>query len=294
MDLLDREGIDGLSMRNLADQLGVGATTLYWHVASRRELIALVVNEIYGEIQSAGASSEEADWRASTWQFAREVTGRRPAPSRGRFPCSITWSVIRSRPTSFGSPNTCWEYWRQAGFDLREAERALSTISCLCARHRPERSRLAHRRVHGTDRTTRPGSDEMQRLAETGDRGRAEAPGTLRPATRTWTSRWIRPRTATSTTDSCVCSTASRHGWTPLPRDRAAVAGEAGGSTKSRSSRRCRRKRTRREPMQGATAPTSDQSPRSAHFASSSAMTCRSSHAVSTTRRPQSGSGDTR
>lgn len=41
-ELIQLEGIDGLSMRTLADQLGIKAASLYWHVRDRRELLELL------------------------------------------------------------------------------------------------------------------------------------------------------------------------------------------------------------------------------------------------------------
>ena len=35
--LADRDGVDGLSMRRLADELGAGAMSLYHYVASKEE-----------------------------------------------------------------------------------------------------------------------------------------------------------------------------------------------------------------------------------------------------------------
>lgn len=43
--LLDKVGIDGLSMRSLAKSLGTGPATLYWHVRDRDELLAAVLDE---------------------------------------------------------------------------------------------------------------------------------------------------------------------------------------------------------------------------------------------------------
>src|SRR2546421_11815700 len=40
--LINEEGLDGLSMRALADRLDVKAASLYWHVRDRRELLALL------------------------------------------------------------------------------------------------------------------------------------------------------------------------------------------------------------------------------------------------------------
>ena len=62
--LLDLEGIEALSMRKLGTRLGAGATSLYRHVASKDELIELVVDEVYGELELPEAA-DPADWRTS-------------------------------------------------------------------------------------------------------------------------------------------------------------------------------------------------------------------------------------
>ncbi|MEV4344880.1 TetR/AcrR family transcriptional regulator C-terminal domain-containing protein [Actinoplanes sp. NPDC049596] len=50
MEILDAEGPAGLSMRRLGTKLGSGATSLYWHVANKDELLELAVDEVMGEI----------------------------------------------------------------------------------------------------------------------------------------------------------------------------------------------------------------------------------------------------
>ena len=50
IELLDAEGAAGLSMRRLGTKLGSGATSLYWHVANKDELLELAVDEVLGEI----------------------------------------------------------------------------------------------------------------------------------------------------------------------------------------------------------------------------------------------------
>jgi AcrR family transcriptional regulator len=47
--LLDREGLAALSMRRLAEGLGTGAASLYWHVGSKDGLLDLVLDQIIGE-----------------------------------------------------------------------------------------------------------------------------------------------------------------------------------------------------------------------------------------------------
>ncbi|MET9290658.1 TetR/AcrR family transcriptional regulator C-terminal domain-containing protein [Streptomyces sp. NPDC003077] len=70
--LLDAEGIDALSMRKLSASLGAGATSLYRHVANKDELIELVIDEVYGELDLA-ASQEAAHWREDTAAFAQSL-----------------------------------------------------------------------------------------------------------------------------------------------------------------------------------------------------------------------------
>jgi AcrR family transcriptional regulator len=48
--LLDAEGLDALSMRRIADELGTGAASLYWHVGSKDGLLDLVFDELIGEV----------------------------------------------------------------------------------------------------------------------------------------------------------------------------------------------------------------------------------------------------
>jgi AcrR family transcriptional regulator len=49
--ILDRDGLDELSMRRIADELGTGAASLYWHVDSKDELLDLVFDRVIGELR---------------------------------------------------------------------------------------------------------------------------------------------------------------------------------------------------------------------------------------------------
>ncbi len=48
MTLADTQGIEAVSMRSLAVELGVGATSLYRYVARKDELIELMVDAVMG------------------------------------------------------------------------------------------------------------------------------------------------------------------------------------------------------------------------------------------------------
>ncbi|WP_069167203.1 TetR/AcrR family transcriptional regulator [Nocardia altamirensis] len=70
--LLDAEGMEALTMRQLGTRLNAGATSLYRHVANRDELIELVVDEVYGEIR-VRAITDGADWRSAAEDCAESV-----------------------------------------------------------------------------------------------------------------------------------------------------------------------------------------------------------------------------
>jgi AcrR family transcriptional regulator len=58
--LIGEEGLDGLSMRALAEQLEVKAASLYWHVRDRRELIELLADSILATVP---ATHRPSGWR---------------------------------------------------------------------------------------------------------------------------------------------------------------------------------------------------------------------------------------
>jgi AcrR family transcriptional regulator len=125
--LLDTEGSEALSMRKLAAALGVGATSLYWHVANRDELIELVVNEVYAELD-APDPAEEPDWRVAMRRFAHST---RAAVVRHRWVVTELGHLVAAYP----GPNLSTATERMltvleaGGFPLMEAEQALNTVS---------------------------------------------------------------------------------------------------------------------------------------------------------------------
>ena len=48
--VLNEVGMDGLSMRRVADELGTGAASLYWHVRNKEELFQLIFDRVTREI----------------------------------------------------------------------------------------------------------------------------------------------------------------------------------------------------------------------------------------------------
>ena len=96
LDLLDENGLAGLTLRQLASRLGIRAPTLYWHVRDKRELLDLVAAAILDEALAAWREPQPGqpwpDWLAARARVMRTallahrdsamvVSGNRPAES---------------------------------------------------------------------------------------------------------------------------------------------------------------------------------------------------------------------
>jgi TetR/AcrR family tetracycline transcriptional repressor len=68
--LLDDVGLDGLTMRRLADRLGVKAASLYRHVRDKDELLILLGDAMSGEIPLPGG---KGTWREQLTEIAWNV-----------------------------------------------------------------------------------------------------------------------------------------------------------------------------------------------------------------------------
>ena len=62
VELLDGQGVDGLKMRQLADRLGSGAMSLYWHVDNKEAVFDLALDSVL-EYRGPPQTVESQDWR---------------------------------------------------------------------------------------------------------------------------------------------------------------------------------------------------------------------------------------
>ncbi|MGI5217747.1 TetR/AcrR family transcriptional regulator [Nocardia sp. CA-290969] len=70
IDLLDSEGLPALSMRKLGGRLGAGATSLYWHVANKDELLELALDEFWGLVDDGGGLDGSGSLRETLTTYA--------------------------------------------------------------------------------------------------------------------------------------------------------------------------------------------------------------------------------
>ncbi|MER8774874.1 TetR/AcrR family transcriptional regulator C-terminal domain-containing protein [Mesorhizobium sp. M0977] len=62
VELLDAQGVDGLTMRRLADRLGSGVMSLYWHVDNKEDVFDLALDSVL-EYGGQPQLVEPRDWR---------------------------------------------------------------------------------------------------------------------------------------------------------------------------------------------------------------------------------------
>ncbi|GII28017.1 TetR family transcriptional regulator [Planotetraspora mira] len=98
--IADAEGLDAVSMRRIAAELGTGTTSLYRYVSKKDDVLELMGDEVMGELRGTTLSG---DWRADLRTIARLLrqTGLRhpwlPALSSGRAnhgPNSLHWMEL--------------------------------------------------------------------------------------------------------------------------------------------------------------------------------------------------------
>ncbi|PZR83336.1 MAG: hypothetical protein DLM65_02155 [Candidatus Aeolococcus gillhamiae] len=71
LPLVDELGIDGLSMRALADRLGVKAASLYWHLRDKEQLLELLAEALLDRVEIPDG---QRGWRAEVTASCKALT----------------------------------------------------------------------------------------------------------------------------------------------------------------------------------------------------------------------------
>jgi AcrR family transcriptional regulator len=122
VELADSDGTESISMRRLAQELGVEAMSLYTHVRNKDDLLDGMADAVISEIP---LSSGGDDWKKSLRQMAlaaREVMLRHPWAPR----------VIETRkapgPAAIGYINVVIGTLREGGFTIAQAHSAIHIL----------------------------------------------------------------------------------------------------------------------------------------------------------------------
>jgi AcrR family transcriptional regulator len=122
IELADRDGIDSLSMRKLAQDLGVEAMSLYTHVNSKNDLLNALADAVISQVP---ITADSGDWQAGLRQMAlaaRTVMLRHPWAPRA------VEAQTAPGPGALRYINTLLGVLRKGGFSVAQAHHALHII----------------------------------------------------------------------------------------------------------------------------------------------------------------------
>ncbi|MEI5679911.1 MULTISPECIES: TetR/AcrR family transcriptional regulator [unclassified Mesorhizobium] len=166
VELLDAQGLEGLTMRRLADRLGSGVMSLYWHVDNKEDVFDLALDQVL-EYRGPPQTIESRDWRGEVvhvledWRagMLRHPWSASLLPRRALGPNILSRLELLSKTLSRAGVADAdlnaaiWSLWNyvmgatitRASFDLSDADRAAAQqrLTRLSERYPTiERSRL--------------------------------------------------------------------------------------------------------------------------------------------------------
>src|SRR5216683_1550890 len=117
LELIDRDGLGALSMRNLAAELDTGTTTLYRHVAGKDEVLVLVADAVLGETQLR-RPLDGSGWREVLEELAHSM---RTALSHHPNVAALFATAVPVGPNSLRGRELSLSVLRACGFDKQLA-----------------------------------------------------------------------------------------------------------------------------------------------------------------------------
>jgi AcrR family transcriptional regulator len=118
--LAQRDGLESLTMRRLAHELGAGAMTLYHYVPNKETLLDGMVDLVFGEIEPP---STDLDWKTA---LRRRALSTREALNRHRWAVGLMESRTTPGPNSLRLHDAVLGCLREAGFSVELTIQAYS------------------------------------------------------------------------------------------------------------------------------------------------------------------------
>ncbi|MFD1537542.1 TetR/AcrR family transcriptional regulator [Nonomuraea guangzhouensis] len=123
IEILDTEGVDGLSMRRLGTRLGSAATAVYWHVKSKDNLVVLAGDEVWAEVELPDPG--EVGWRTAATAMANDT---RAMIARHPWLVTAMSTHLMYGPGKARRDDHCLAVFEAAGFVGVDADNASKTV----------------------------------------------------------------------------------------------------------------------------------------------------------------------
>jgi len=120
VEYADRHGLEALSMRKLADELGAGAMSLYHYVPNKTDLIDGMVDLVFAEIELPAL---DVDWRTA---MRRRAVSTRDALNRHRWAVGHMEGRSTHGPANLRLHDAVLGCLRAAGFSVEMTVHAYS------------------------------------------------------------------------------------------------------------------------------------------------------------------------
>jgi AcrR family transcriptional regulator len=120
--LADAESLAALTMRRLAQELGVEAMSLYHHVANKDDILDGMVDIVFSEIE---LPPDGVDWKTA---MRRRTTSARAALMRHRWAIGVLESRSAPGPATLRHHDAVIGACRRAGFSVESTAHAYSLI----------------------------------------------------------------------------------------------------------------------------------------------------------------------
>ena len=120
--LADAQGVEGLSMRKLAQELGVVPMALYKHVANKDELLDAMVDVVVGEIDPPAGGT---DWKTA---MRRRVLSARGALLRHPWASRVMESRASPTPAVLAYMDSMIGMFRAGGFSIDLTHHAMHAM----------------------------------------------------------------------------------------------------------------------------------------------------------------------
>ncbi len=121
LELADLEGLQALSMRRLAQALGVEAMSLYYHFANKDRLLDGMIDLVFAEIELP----TEGDWKV---RIRARAVSTQDALVRHRWALGLMESRTSPGPATLHHHNAVVECLRLNGFSVAAAAHAYSLL----------------------------------------------------------------------------------------------------------------------------------------------------------------------
>ena len=122
IDLAVRDGLEALSMRRLADELGAGAMSLYHYVPNKDRLLDGMVDIVFGEIE---LPPQDGDWKEA---MRRRALSTREVLARHRWAIGEMEGRTEHGPSNLRLHDAVLGCLRRAGFSLEMTVHAYSVL----------------------------------------------------------------------------------------------------------------------------------------------------------------------